>query len=226
MNIAKTPLPKSVDPVKSIPYASAPIKISNTTTETIAAPVSNPYYIWCTPTIRWNNADYLEPLKTVQNSKEKENNMAVEKTEAQVKTDYLLRRLDDANYSASRKFRAAFGWDAPTTPRTYKELIDAIKNDKFTINEKRAKDIDEDFAEYLEERGTNGGGDYWYANPFDGLKFTDFPGYDAAGYEIARKELAKKHQETKDAIMVFPADQALKALKAFEDWTPSNLPKN
>ena len=78
------------------------------------------------------------PEKTV----EKETAMTYE----QNTRDYLVRRLEVVGYELERKLPDQFNLYVNNTPKTYKELIDAIKNDKFKLNKhiaERLEDIED-----------------------------------------------------------------------------------
>ena len=124
--------------------------------------------------------------------------------------EYLNNRV----YDVYRSFDLSgmFNIYVNNSPKTYKELIDAIKNDKFKLDEKRTKRVDE-----LVENC-----DFW-DSAFDGIIW-DGPQPDYDGYEQARKELKAAFIATKDAINVLPPAEGLKALQEFEKFEPSNKP--
>lgn len=131
------------------------------------------------------------------------------KTEAEISRAYLVNRLGEANYAKRDQLRKFFNLDAIAIPKSYKELIDAIKNGKFEINAKVAKNID--FT--IEEEGQ------YYGSPLDGITFTDFPKPDYEGFTAATAEQSKKYTQAKDAFFL-PYEQGLKALVDFEAWMP------
>jgi len=136
------------------------------------------------------------------------------------KIDYLNGRARDIrNTFRDTTIRKMFHFDGQTLPMTYRQLIDAIKNDEFEIDEKRAKRIDARFAEYQ-----NGDESWFDYSAFDGLTFTGFPEPDKDGYAAAQKELKAEYQKVKDAIAILDAETALAAVQAFEEWKPSNAP--
>ncbi len=124
--------------------------------------------------------------------------------------DYLARRLENVAYG--KDFSMLFNLNSPTTPSTYKELIDWIKNGKYELDEKRTKFID---ATIENQDGS------WYGNAFDGIKFTANPQPDFDGYAKAKVEAKKLHQNAKDIIMTADAAAGLKALQDFEAWMPT-----
>jgi len=140
--------------------------------------------------------------------KEVENTM----TETEITRNYLVRRLDDVNYTKTRSFTKLFGLENQKSPSTYKEMIDWIKNDKFTIDAKQAKRIDICVDEDGEYYGSFLDGIIWNGN--DSKRDTD-------GYQKALDDAKGKYQAVKDSIYVLPAADALKALNDFEAWTPT-----
>lgn len=137
--------------------------------------------------------------------------------------EYLLDRLSAYESWRSPKLSELselFNLKEDGLPKTYLQLIDAIKNDKFSLDKKivsRLKRIQED----LEETGEEGIlGDYGYG-PFYGLVFTDLPKPDQEGYYVAVKELEALVKATKDTIRVKSPTEGLTALQALEAWTPA-----
>lgn len=135
--------------------------------------------------------------------------------------DYLLSRL--SLYEGWRnpkmpELSTFFNLNEDGRPKTYLQLIDAIKNDKFSLDDKAVKRLkrlqdnldaeDEDFDE-----------EYGYG-PFFGLIFTDFPKSDRKGYDAAVKEFEALMKATKDTIMVKSPAEGLTALQVLEAWTP------
>lgn len=137
---------------------------------------------------------------------EKETAMSLE----QDQIVYLNNRVYDVYRSFN--FTEMFNIYVNNSPKTYKELIDAIKNDKFKLDEKRTKRIDE----CVEDE------DFW-GSSFDGIIW-DGPQPDQDGYYQAQKELKAAFIATKDAINVLPPAEGLKALQEFEKFEPSNKP--
>ena len=126
--------------------------------------------------------------------------------------DYLVRRLEAVGYELERKLPDQFNLYVNNTPKTYKELIDAIKNDKFKLNKRiaeRLEDIDdgEDVEDYL-------------CGPFDGIIW-DGPQPDRKGYDVAYKSLCAAKTAANDIIMTSDPKDAVEALKALEAWVPA-----
>lgn len=141
---------------------------------------------------------------------EKETAMSLEQNQI----DYLSCRVDDVYRELRSPLTEKFNLYKDNAPRTYKELIDAIKNDKFKLNEKRIK--------ALEARAEDDEDDDWdctYRSPFDGIIW-DGPQPDHKGYETAIESLRKARTRALDIIKTSPAADGLKALQEFEKWTP------
>jgi hypothetical protein len=133
-------------------------------------------------------------------------------------TRYLTTRLE--GIYCSMPLRAMFNLNLNNSPKTYKELIAAIKNDKFSLDEKRTKIIDAQVEDSDEDM------DYFYGSAFDGIIW-DGPKPDKKGYEIARAELKVAYQDALDVIKgSADAEKRLAALEAFKNWKPSNAPAN
>lgn len=141
---------------------------------------------------------------------EKETAMSLEQNQI----DYLSCRVDDVYRELRSPLAEKFNLYKDNAPRTYKELIDAIKNDKFKLNEKHIKTM-EARAEHDEDDGW----DCPYCSPFDGIIW-DGPQPDVEGYEAALDSLQKARIRALDIIKTSPAADGLKALQEFEKWTP------
>lgn len=123
--------------------------------------------------------------------------------------DYLNRRLNEVSNSFDRDLRKQFHIDENDGPRSYKELIDWIKNDKFKINAKIAKAVDV----YFEEDGI------YYGSFLEGIIWTG-RGWtsDRLGYNVAREAMLKAHTVAKDTVNTGDAAAGLKALQDFQSW--------
>ena len=165
-------------------------------------PVYNPAYNW------WG-----ERIDEPKQEPVKETAMSIEQNQI----DYLCVRARNVKSNLNSKLWDQFNMYANNKPKTYKELIDAIKGGKYKLDEKRIKKI-----EALQD---DDDGDCFIYGPFDGIIF-DGPQPDAKGRDAAADELDKAYTKTMDAIKVLPAAEGLKALQEFENWVPSNLPKN
>lgn len=140
-------------------------------------------------------------------------------SEEQNKIDYLNRRAQNVHRNIEQKFRDMFHLYGPSQPRYYKELIDAIKNGDYEIDEKAAKAADEAWEDFQNNRE-----DWFDYSVFYGINFPKFPKPDWKGRDVALKELSAEFQRVKDIIAIMPAEEALKAVQEFEKWTPSNAP--
>lgn len=133
---------------------------------------------------------------------------------------YLLSRLslyDGWRNPKLRELSELFNLGEDGRPKTHLQLIDAIKNDKFSLDDKVVKrlkrlqdDLGEDDEDFLDGYG-----------PFYGIVFTGFPQSDRKGYDAAVKELEALTKATKDTIMVKSPADGLAALQALEAWTPA-----
>jgi hypothetical protein len=172
-------------------------------------------YKVCSPLNHWGIGIIDEPKQEPV----KETAMSIEQSQI----DYLIVRARNVKSNLDYKLWDQFNMYADNTPKTYKELIDAIKGGKYKLNEKRTKQIDARIAADADEEFDD---DRFYFNgPFDGIIF-DGPRPDRKGRDAASDELGKAFTKTMDAIKVLPATEGLKALQEFENWVPSNLPKN
>lgn len=133
------------------------------------------------------------------------------KTEAQTQRDYLDKRLTQAAMQKNEDFQKTFKVNNPEMPSTYKELIDAIKNDKFEVDKKAAGRVDD----YVEEEGR------YYGSSFDGIKWKLDNSPDFDGYREAQNQAEKQRTVVKDAIMGGVYADGLKAIQDFEAWTPA-----
>lgn len=138
---------------------------------------------------------------------------------ASAQREYLRERVNRLYRDFRSDLHSMFGRYAPANPKTAQQLIDAIKNGKYELDEKKIKRMEAEADEF----DYDGIEDFGYG-PFFGLKFTDYPGFDSDGYDKASKELADAHTALMDIIAIKSADDALTALQAFEKWEPSNKP--
>lgn len=137
---------------------------------------------------------------------EKETAMSLEQNQI----DYLSRRVDEVYRDLRSPLTEKFNLYKDNAPRTYKELIDAIKNDKFKLNEKRIKLFDTE---------DDDGGLFFPFGPFDGIIW-DGPQPDKKGFAAALDSLHKARIRALDIIKTSPAADGLKALQEFDKWTP------
>ena len=136
--------------------------------------------------------------------------------------DYLSRRVESTFYGLHSELADTFNLYKDNKPKTYKELIAAIKGDKFKLDAKRTKRIDEYFSDGDEDEDCF----YSFRGSLDGIIW-DGPQPDRKGYDKAIEDLSKAKTDTMDTIRVITDEEKrLAALKAFEAWVPSNAPKN
>lgn len=136
------------------------------------------------------------------------------KSDESIQRDYLLGRLNGANYPKREELTKIFNLYVNNAPKTYKELIDAIKNDKFKLDTKRTARIDQRIEDMDDEECFYGGID-----AYDGILW-DGPQSDPKGYHTAIGEMATQDKAARDAIMTGDAAAGLTALQAFEAWLP------
>lgn len=138
-------------------------------------------------------------------------NVTTVQSDTATQRDYLLSRLAKADYPKHQELANLFNLYVDNTPKTYKELIDIIKNDKFTIDKKveKALELNEETSD--EER--------WYWGPTHGIIWAGVQP-DRDGYNTAEKEKGKQFTAARDIIMTGDAAAGLKALQDFEAWLP------
>jgi hypothetical protein len=141
-----------------------------------------------------------------QPKQEVENTMTTVNTERQ----YLVNRIRDIKYNFNDTVINQYHLYGDNSPKTYQELIDAIKNGSYTLDTKRVAKID---AAVLNDEK------YTVRSPFDGIKWT-LPGApDQAGYNLAKADLDSKYQAAMDIIQTADAATGLKALQDFQAWS-------
>lgn len=158
------------------------------------------------------------PMRYNDNYASASANVTTVQSDAAVQRDYLLNRLSKAQYPKEQSFTKLFNLYVDNTPKTYKELIDAIKNDKFTLDPKAVKKVDK-FSDEDNEYPEG-------FNPFGAFFGIVWEGLtpDPEGYQAAVKELCKQATAAKDIIMTGDAADGLKALQDFEAWLPDTSP--
>lgn len=122
------------------------------------------------------------------------------RSEESKQRDYLKDRLYSLNSQKVTDLRVKFNMDAPKGPKSMKDLIDRIKNDKFQMPK------NEDSLEYT-----------WYSSRdlMDQFDWRLTPA-DKPGFEAAEVLLDKAYTEAADAIMIKTPVEGLDAVKAFE----------
>lgn len=137
------------------------------------------------------------------------------KSDAAVQRDYLTARLEGAIYPKYNELDKLFNRFVDNEPKTYKDLIAAIKDGKYTIDKKIAARIEEreddndDEAMYFDSRG-----------PFYGIVW-DGPVFDQKAWSVARGDAEAQQRAAKDIVMTGDAAAGLAALQAFEAWLPA-----
>lgn len=129
-------------------------------------------------------------------------------SDTQTQRDYFIARLNQADRAKAQQLVGVFNLYVDNSPKTYKDLIDAIKGDKYTIDAK--------IAECLECEDYEG-----YSGSFFGIIW-DGPKADPEGYASASVEKNRQCVAAKDAIMAGDAAGMKAAVEAFEAWMPSS----
>lgn len=132
--------------------------------------------------------------------------------------DYMRMRVRDIAWDQHRKAELDFGLDERDGPRSYKELIEWIKKDKYELDEKRTKYID---------AALDGGDDidYFEFNCFDGIKWTAIK-KDYEGCRKAKDEISAAKQRALDIIETQNAEAGLEAMQTFEAFEYKKNKKN
>lgn len=150
--------------------------------------------------------------------------IAQSKSDEALQREYLLAQLQDylrytwKETSKDAELRKMFFLNTPHTPRYGKELLDAIKNGKYVVDEKKlargeATRLDQSYDEDEDDCGRY---DLFY-----GITFTDYPKPDMKGYEAASEAFAKASKDTERKIIVGTPAEGLDALLALEAWVPA-----
>lgn len=171
----------------------------------------NPHAVGCAPTNMLANQkqEGNNPMYNTINS--------TTPIEAQQK-NYLLDRARNVYYGLEQKLFDQFHINDDVKPKTLKELQDRIAKGQFVI---RDRDGDYVSAEDWDDEED----DFAYGNLSGSIRWRDpAKKADYKGREVALKDLEKAKTALNDVIMIGEADEALKALQAFENWVPSNLP--
>lgn len=124
----------------------------------------------------------------------------------QAKRDHLIVRLRNAKYKKERDAADVFNLYVYNSPKNFRELIAAIKDGKFQIDEKIAKKMDARIADG-EPTGCH--------SPFYGIIW-DGPQKDEDGYQAFLTDMGTAYTKAKDEILVLPIEKGLEALRTFE----------
>lgn len=123
--------------------------------------------------------------------------------------EYLSHRVAEVYHELRNPLSNKFNLYKDNTPKTYKELIDAIKNDKFKLDEKRVKVLE----------SSDEDDDIFHYGPFEGIIW-DGPQPDWLGYHATCEKLEMARKAALDIINTSPSSEGLKALREFQKWTP------
>ncbi len=180
------------------------------TTNTVSLGCTNSVYAVCAPT-QMAQLNYWAACETQAckacPTKEEENSMNTER-------NYLERRVREIFCDKERTLIDTFNLHVDNTPRTYKDLIAAIKDGKYDLDPKRTKVIDAQV-----ESGENPL--YFACGAFDGIIWKGDKMPDPAGYGIAINALRKARTTAMDIVQTQDAIAGLKALQDFDAWTPT-----
>ncbi len=119
--------------------------------------------------------------------------------------DYLVRRIREIHNEITNRLYSQFRMSNSDSPQTYKELIDAITNKQYSLDEKMTARVDAGEANYY--------------GPFYGFVWNMPDAPDSKGYEAAHKAARKAYQDALDIIQTSDAAAGLAAMKAYADWT-------
>lgn len=125
---------------------------------------------------------------------------------------YLKQRIREVYYNHRDTNTKTFHIHDFTGPRTYAELIEWVKNGKYTLDAKATAKVD---ASAL-------AGDFYQFSLFDGIVWNG-RGFtsDYDGYKAAEKDLTKAMTAAVDIVVTGDPAAGLAALQAFETWTPT-----
>lgn len=123
--------------------------------------------------------------------------------------DYLARRLTEVHYELIHELTKTYNIGVYTGPRTYKELIDFITNNKYTLDTKRTTVVD---AQVADE-------EYWATNAMEGIIWNGRGVEDRKTYDLAKKALEDAKVTARDVIMTSDAAAGLAAFNTFKTWT-------
>lgn len=152
------------------------------------------------------------------------------KSDVQSQRDMILATLKDEfgtwRDQKIHELRKMFNIDAPERPRTFAEMVEAIKGGKYTIDQKKIDQridyLAEDYGHDIDDPDFDR---VQFADNhlpmYFGVTFTDLPQPDRKGFDAALKAWERAKQETKEDIMVLDPADGLKALRALRDWKPT-----
>lgn len=116
--------------------------------------------------------------------------------------DYAIQRIKAIGEKHANALRVQFYMDSEETPKTARDLIAAIKEDAFRLDEKLLAKNEENLQ---------------YFGPFYGIDWgKNAP--DTKGYEAAKEVLKTAAQKALDGATLKPVDQLEAAIDDFEGW--------
>ena len=123
--------------------------------------------------------------------------------------DFAVSRINSTKYDLRNALRVQFNMDAHLAPSTAKDLIAAIKNDEFTLDEKALARVGENELKY-------------YHNMYGIIWGKVAP--DEAGYKVALDALDEATQAAIDAATLAPVGELQNVLKDYQNWkyTPAS----
>lgn len=121
------------------------------------------------------------------------------------KRNHLIEQLRHALYSKENEAVKVFNLHTDNSPKNFRELLSAIKDGKFTIDEKLAAKID---AKILNDEN-------FYGSPFQGIIW-DGPKSDYEGHTDFTKALYVEFGKAKDEVLVLDLEKGLEALRRFQ----------
>ena len=122
------------------------------------------------------------------------------------KRQHLLEQLRQTKWTKRDQAEKFFNLYVYNSPKNFRELLAAIKDGKFTIDEKRAAKID---AMILNGEPT-------YTAALDGIIW-DGPQKDLNGYDKFWAYLEDEYQKARDEIIVLSLEKGLETLRRFQD---------
>jgi len=116
--------------------------------------------------------------------------------------DFLTQRVSQVTNKLDKDLRKQFFMDSEDRPKTAEELIKAIEEGNYTLDQDAIDRVGEDIIHYNNEYGIRWG--------------KDKP--DHKGYMAAKAVLKEAAQEVIDTVTTASIEEARKALKTFKVW--------
>lgn len=149
--------------------------------------------------------DLMDLYSATQPKKQEETTMY---TETETQRRYLESRLSNTYSVKLFDLRKHFHIDR-FLPSSMKEAVELLKAGKYTLDEKRMEN-------YQEEYGEDMGFDVY---SFAHIVLWDLEPADKAGFKAATESLEKVYTDARDTIKIASPEKGLEALKAFEAAT-------